>query len=175
MIMTLQKGGFMTTRKHIAFFVHMDDIPRTTAQQKDITTRGGFPRLVDSKNLKTAKTIWHYALANHVPKEMLKKPLRVKILYCFKASKTNKADTFKTTSPDTDNLQKLPKDIMQALEYYKNDGEVAFDEAVKVFSDVPGVLVKVSELPKKVNVKQYIADVLKEPDKEITIIDYIYD
>lgn len=153
----------------------MEDVPRTTAQQKNIVSTGKYKRLVDSKNLKKAKTIWHYVFASHVPKEMFEGALYLEIIYCFKASKTNKPNTLKITSPDTDNLQKLPKDIMQALMYFKNDGQVAMDRPIKVFSDEPGVFIKLKQLPKYFDVKSYIAHELSDVNDmyRVNIEDYM--
>ena len=47
---------------------------------------------------------------------------------------------------DTDNLQKLLKDCMTDLEYWKDDAQVASEIVEKFWSDTVGIYVKVEEL-----------------------------
>ena len=49
------------------------------------------------------------------------------------------------TKPDTDNLQKLFKDCMTKLGFWKDDARVASEIAEKFWSEVVGIYVRVEE------------------------------
>ena len=64
----------------------------------------------------------------------------------FPVVKGKRNGQYKTTKPDIDNLQKLLKDCMTDLGYWKDDAQVASEIAEKFWSDVVGIYVLVEEL-----------------------------
>ncbi|WP_236253677.1 RusA family crossover junction endodeoxyribonuclease [Streptococcus mitis] len=54
---------------------------------------------------------------------------------------------YKTTKPDTDNLQKLLKDCMTKLGYWQDDAQVASEIVEKFWADTVGIYIKIEELP----------------------------
>ena len=53
---------------------------------------------------------------------------------------------WKTTKPDTDNLDKALKDEMTRLRFWHDDAQVASEISEKFWADVPGIFVKVVAL-----------------------------
>lgn len=51
------------------------------------------------------------------------------------------------TRPDTDNLQKLLKDVLTGLGFWKDDALVAVEHVDKRWADRPGIYIKIEPLP----------------------------
>jgi Holliday junction resolvase RusA-like endonuclease len=56
---------------------------------------------------------------------------------------------YKTTRPDTDNLQKMLKDVMTHLGYWTDDALVASEIIEKFYSDIPGIYIAIENLEGK--------------------------
>ena len=54
---------------------------------------------------------------------------------------------YRTTKPDTDNLQKLLKDCMTAAGFWKDDALVVEEMAGKYWDNLPGIYIRIEELP----------------------------
>jgi len=129
----------------IEFFLPMEKIPTTTHQQKKVNVRNGKPIFYEPEELKNARAKFESLLARHVPPDKLKGPIRLTVKWCFPMIKGVRTGQYKTTKPDTDNLQKLFKDCMTKLEFWKDDAEVASEIAEKFWSVVVGIYVRVEE------------------------------
>lgn len=53
---------------------------------------------------------------------------------------------YRITKPDTDNLQKLLKDCMTSVGFWKDDALVASEIAEKFWADPPGIYIRIKEL-----------------------------
>lgn len=53
---------------------------------------------------------------------------------------------YKTTKPDTDNLQKALKDIMTKLGYWKDDALVVSEVVEKFWAERPGIFIHIREV-----------------------------
>lgn len=53
---------------------------------------------------------------------------------------------YKSTKPDTDNLQKMLKDVMTELNFWKDDALVASEVIEKFWAEVPGIYIRIEEL-----------------------------
>ncbi len=53
------------------------------------------------------------------------------------------------SKPDTDNLQKLLKDCMTAVGFWKDDAQVASEICEKFWAEVPGIYVCAEELHRR--------------------------
>lgn len=129
----------------IEFFLPMEKIPTTTHQQKKVNVRNGKPIFYEPEELKNARAKFESLLARHVPPDKLKGPVRLTVKWCFPMIKGVQTGQYKTTKPDTDNLQKLFKDCMTKLGFWKDDAEVASEIAEKFWSEVVGIYVRVEE------------------------------
>ncbi|HFU9553940.1 TPA: RusA family crossover junction endodeoxyribonuclease, partial [Streptococcus agalactiae] len=96
----------------IEFFIPMKKIPTTTHQQKKVRVVNGKPQFYEPDSLKEARAMFMDKFAQHVPKEKLNGPIRLTTKWLFPKIKKSVNGQYKDTKPDTDNLNKLPKDCM---------------------------------------------------------------
>ena len=53
---------------------------------------------------------------------------------------------YRVTKPDTDNLQKLLKDCMTTVGFWKDDAVVCREIVEKFWAEVPGIYIRVTAL-----------------------------
>jgi len=73
-------------------------------------------------------------------------PIRLETVWCFPASATHPSGTWKTSKPDTDNLQKALKDCMTKVGFWKDDALVVHDTVSKIYNDVPGIWIGITPI-----------------------------
>lgn len=123
--------------------------PTATAQQKGERVVGGHIHHYKKKNIMQAEAILKDALLEHVPEEPITdKPIRLGVLWEFPFPKSAKKHQpgmmrCKITRPDTDNLNKLLKDIMTEMGFWKDDALIYNEGIVKVYSDEPGITIQI--------------------------------
>ncbi|MFV0395492.1 MAG: RusA family crossover junction endodeoxyribonuclease [Coprobacillaceae bacterium] len=128
------------------FFMPMKKLPDTTHQQKKVNTQGNKPRFYEDEKLSAARSKLTAYLGQHVPKVKYKCAVRLIVKWCYPATKKYPAGTWKITTPDTDNLNKLLKDVMTKLGFWTDDKIVASEIIDKFYSDIPGIYVEILEL-----------------------------
>lgn len=74
-------------------------------------------------------------------------PVYLKWVFHYATKDRKKLSTWKTSKPDTDNLVKTPKDIMQKLDFFKDDSQVAYEVIQKVWSTEPGIEITLAPMP----------------------------
>lgn len=129
------------------FFMKMIP-PTATAQEHKVMVRNGRPFFYDPPKVKQAKQKLMAELARHVPEKPLEgKPLRLVTKWIFpKRNQPQGATEWLTKKPDTDNLQKMLKDCMTRLGFWKDDCLVC-SEICEKFSGTPsGIFISVQEL-----------------------------
>ena len=127
------------------FFMPM--IPPTcTHQEKKVHVVKGKPVYYEPENLKAAKQKLIGHLRSHVPEEPVMYGVRLLVKWCFPISGQHKNGEYKITKPDTDNLQKLLKDCMTDLGFWKDDALVASEIIEKFWADIPGIYIRIEEL-----------------------------
>lgn len=129
----------------ISFFLPMKP-PTITHQQKDIAVVKGKPVVYEPAELKAARSKLMAYLGQHAPAVPLRGAIRLVVKWCFPITVKHEDGEYKTTRPDTDNLQKLLKDCMTNLGYWKDDAQVASEIVEKFWTKVPGIYVNVLEL-----------------------------
>ncbi len=72
--------------------------------------------------------------------------LRLIVKWCFPITGEHSDGEYKSTKPDTDNLEKLLKDIMTKLGFWKDDAQVASEITEKFYARIPGILIYVEEI-----------------------------
>lgn len=122
--------------------------PTVTAQMHKVDARGRKPRFYDPPELVAAKSKLEAHLAKHRPEAPMSGPVYLFVMWGFPITGEHEDGEFKTSRPDTDNLQKALKDVMTKLGFWKDDAQVAFEPTVKVWAANPGLYVIVDELPK---------------------------
>lgn len=130
------------------FFLPMKP-PTVTHHDKELHAfmRGGKPCAVlhDSRELKDAHAKLHAALAPYAPKRPFGGPVRLVVKWIFPAD-GHKPGEWKTTKPDTDNLQKALKDTMTRLHFWQDDAQVASEIVEKFWGDPCGIFVQIDSL-----------------------------
>lgn len=125
----------------IEFFLPM--IPPTITAQQHKVSHGKF---YDPPELKMAKMKLRDSLIPYVPEKPLDGALRLVVKWCFPIKGRHRNGEYKTTKPDTDNLNKALKDIMEDLNFFVNDSRVASEIIEKFWADIPGVYIRLEEL-----------------------------
>ena len=129
----------------IELFVPMNP-PTITHQQKAVRVVGGKPVFYEPPELKDARRKLMSHLAPHAPGEPCVGAVRLVVKWCFPRTGNRQDGQYKTTRPDTDNLQKLLKDVMTDLGFWRDDAQVASEVAEKFWADLPGIYVLVNAL-----------------------------
>ena len=128
------------------FFMPMNP-PTATAQERRITKVGGKSYTYDPPAVKDAKQKLAAHLAKHRPPQPITSAVRLVTKWCFPIKGNHYHGDWRTSRPDTDNLQKLIKDVMTRLGFWKDDALVCSEVTEKFWSDTPGIYIKIEELP----------------------------
>lgn len=129
------------------FFIPMK-IPTVTHQQKQVRIVSGKPVFYEPDNLKAARAKFMAHLGKHTPKTKYTRAIRVIVKWLFPIPKTQKyrEGQWKTTKPDTHNMNKLLFDVMTDLGYWTDDALVASEIIEKFWADIPGIYIKIENL-----------------------------
>ena len=131
------------------FFLPMKP-PTVTHHSKELHAflRKGKPCAVlhDSRELKETRAKLHAALAPHAPGRPFPGAVRLLVKWCFPLTGKHRDGEYKTSKPDTDNLEKALKDVMTGLGFWKDDAQVASEICEKFWAEIPGIYIQVSEL-----------------------------
>lgn len=131
------------------FFINCNP-PTATAQEKKVALVKGRVVFYEPSNLKAAKSQLTFHLLRHRPKEPLKGPLSLTVLWLFPKGKNHKDGTWRITRPDTDNLEKMLKDCMTRCGFWKDDAQVVKENVEKKWSENPvGIEIEIVELEGK--------------------------
>ena len=126
------------------FFMPM--IPPTcTHQEKKVAIIRGKPVFYDTPEIKAAKNKLIGHLSGHKPQKAYDGGIRLVTKWCFPRGKHRDGE-YRITRPDTDNLQKLLKDCMTLVGFWKDDAQVASEIVEKFWAEIPGIYVQVMKL-----------------------------
>lgn len=131
----------------ISFFMPMDP-PTATAQEKQSTTsKNGKRQYYKNDRLQAAEDKLLYGLIPHIPDEPFNGPVRLNVIWLYPANGKHKHGEWRTTKPDTDNLDKMLKDIMTHLGYWRDDCLVVWETIQKIWTEeAPGIFVVIAPL-----------------------------
>lgn len=131
------------------FFIPMRP-PTVTHHDKELHAfmRGGRPCAVihDSAELKEARAKLRAGLAPHAPTAPMGGPIRLVVKWLFPAEGRHPDGAWKTSKPDTDNLDKALKDEMTRLHFWRDDAQVASEISEKFWANTPGIFIQVEVL-----------------------------
>ena len=128
----------------IRFFLPMKTIPTVTSQEKGIDFNRR--KVYTKTELLEVEQKFKSLLAPHRPKEPIRGPVQLSVVWCFPATKTHPAGSWKTSKPDTDNAIKLLKDCMTDLKFWIDDAQVACENLMKRYDEISGIYIEISEL-----------------------------
>lgn len=131
----------------VEFFMPMQP-PTVTHQEKKTHVVKGKPVMYEPPQLRAARAKLTAHLDQHRPDQPMTGALRLVAKWCYPRGHRSRhaPGTYKTTRPDTDNLQKLLKDCMTEVGFWKDDAQVASEIVEKFWADVPGIYICVQEL-----------------------------
>lgn len=127
------------------FFMPMQP-PTVTHQEKKVHVVKGKPVMYEPPQLRAARAKLTAHLAQHKPVQPMTGALRLVVKWCYPCGEKHAPGTYKTTRPDTDNLQKLLKDCMTDVGFWMDDAQVASEIVEKFWADVLGIYIRVQEL-----------------------------
>ena len=127
------------------FFLDMTP-PTVTAQEHKVRVVKGRPMFYDTPRLKEARRMYEHALRLHRPDAPLEGPLALQVSWYF-PSKTHREGQLRVTRPDTDNLEKLLKDCMTSVGFWKDDAQVCRESVTKRWTRTrPGIEIEVTQI-----------------------------
>ena len=127
------------------FFIAMHP-PTATAQERKVKVINGKPIFYDPPAVKSAKEQLSAYLAQHQPPQPLTGGLSLRVLWLFPRG-AHPHGAWRTTKPDTDNLQKMLKDCMTRVGFWEDDAQVAREIIEKRWSDEPcGIYIEIEPL-----------------------------
>ena len=130
----------------LRFFLSMNP-PTVTQQEHRLgVSKNGKPFVYEDARLADAREKLMDYLYEHKPPEPLSGPLILSCVWRFNNKGKHKDGAWKTSKPDTDNLNKMLKDCMTRLGFWLDDAQVCMEDIRKVWSDVPGIMITVAEL-----------------------------
>lgn len=126
----------------IQFFMPMVP-PTVTAQEHKVAVRNGEPHFYDPPELKAAKEKLVAHLSQHTIPQPLTSGVRLVTKWLFPIQGSHKNGEYKTTRPDTDNLQKMLKDCMTKCGFWKDDALVVSEITEKFWAETPGIFIRI--------------------------------
>lgn len=122
--------------------------PTTTHQQKKASVKNGKVIFYEPARLKAARMKLEAHLAKYAPENKYNGAVSLLVKWCFPLGEGSKHHDgqYKITRPDTDNLQKLLKDVMTDLGFWADDALVASEHVEKFWAKIPGIYVVIEEL-----------------------------
>ena len=127
--------------------------PTATAQQKGEKIIGNYIHHYKKKNVVKAEGILRDALLPYVPDYPITgMPIMLVVQWMFPYPKSAKKHQpgwlrAKITRPDTDNLNKMLKDVMTDMGFWKDDALIFSELVTKVYSDEPGIIITIFAHP----------------------------
>lgn len=120
--------------------------PTVTGQMREVSVRNGKPFFYDPPEVRDARMKLMAMLNRHAPAEPITgQAVRLTVKWLFPKGK-HKDGEYRITPPDTDNLQKLFKDSMTAVGFWKDDSVVASEISEKFWAARSGIYVRIETL-----------------------------
>jgi len=122
---------------------HQEKQVKAIKSKKDGKYKPVFYEPAELKQVR-AKLMAH--LGQYVPDEKYTTAVRLITKWCFPITGKHQDGEYKTTKPDTDNLQKMLKDCMTDVGFWTDDALVASEIIEKFWAKVPGIYICIEEL-----------------------------
>ena len=141
----------MRKPKYLAFFLNIEPQPPTVTHQEQKfggVTKKGTPIYYDPPELTDARALLTAKLAKFAPKKRWNCPIKLCVEWSFRRPEGVEG-VYMTRKPDTDNLNKMLKDVMTACGFWKDDSLVCLEIISKVWHDPDekhGILISITEL-----------------------------
>lgn len=126
------------------FFMSMVP-PTCTWQEQQVRVVNGKPVFFMPPELRVAKQKLKAHLGQHIPEQEYTGAIRLIVRWLFPRG-AHQDGEYKTSRPDTDNLQKMLKDTMTELHYWKDDALVVSELVEKFWAEHPGIYIRIEGL-----------------------------
>lgn len=111
--------------------------PTVTAQETKVALVRGKPRFYKPENVQKAKAELIRHLRPFKPDKPYVGPIELNVTWLFPKGSKHKDGEWRTTKPDTDNLEKLLKDCMTELGFWVDDAQVCSEHVKKKWAADP--------------------------------------
>lgn len=135
--------AYESEANRMQFFMVMNP-PTATAQEKKVSAKYGKTCVYEEDRVKAARQKLLAHLEKHAPDVPMSGPLKLLCIWQWQAPRLEDAGTYRTSKPDTDNVQKLLKDCMTKCGFWFDDAQVADDRCIKKWApcgEYPGIFV----------------------------------
>ena len=123
--------------------------PTVTAQERKVALVKNKPIFYKPENVKKAKAEIIKYLKPFKPPSPYEGAIELHVVWLFPKGKSHKHNEWRITKPDTDNLQKMLKDCMTDVGFWKDDAQVVKEIVEKRWSDDPtGISIEMDKLDK---------------------------
>lgn len=129
----------------IEFFMAMVP-PKITHQQHKVRVVKGRPIFYQPPELRAAREKLMAHLSKHVPAKPFEGPVWLGVKWCFPITGRHSDGQYMITKPDTDNLNKMLKDVMTEMGFWGDDAQVVSEHIEKFWAERPGIYIVVYEL-----------------------------
>lgn len=129
------------------FFMSMVP-PTVTAQERAVRIVKGKPVFYDPPELANARGKLTAYLSRFKPEKPFCDGVRLTVKWLFPKGRHRDGE-YRTTRPDTDNLQKLLKDCMTRCGFWKDDALVCSEICEKFWAEKPGIYIRIEEITKE--------------------------
>ena len=119
--------------------------PTVTHQEKKVHIVKGKPVMYEPPELHEARAKLAVHLSKHKPDKPYISGVRLVVKWLFPKG-NHKDGEYRITKPDTDNLQKLLKDCMTVVGFWKDDALVASEICEKFWAETSGIYVRIEKL-----------------------------
>lgn len=119
--------------------------PTVTHQQQSVRVVRGKPVYYDPPTLKAARQRFTALAGQSTPECPLSGPVMLQTKWCFPRGR-HRDGSYRSTRPDTDNLQKLLKDCLTAAHWWRDDAQVACEVVEKFWAETPGIYIRAEEI-----------------------------
>lgn len=123
----------------LEFFMPMRP-PTATHQEKKWWVVKGKPVSYDPPEVLATRSKLTAHLAVHRPQRPLEGAVRLVVKWCFPRGQHEDGE-YRITKPDTDNLNKLLKDCMTTVGFWRDDAQVASEICEKFWAELPGIYI----------------------------------
>ena len=120
--------------------------PTATEQEKKVSVVRGRPVFYNPPAVRKAKELLCKELVRFKPDEPFDGALSLECRWHFPKGRTHLEGQWRTTRPDTDNLQKLLKDCMTKCGYWHDDAQVVREICEKDWSEMVGIYIEIHKL-----------------------------
>ena len=120
-----------------------------TAQERKVALVKNKPIFYKPENVKKAKAEIIKYLKPFKPPSPYEGAIELHVVWLFPKGKSHKHNEWRITKPDTDNLEKMLKDCMTEVGFWKDDSQVVHEDVYKIWSDSPtGIEIEIEPLGK---------------------------